>query len=108
MNAHGDEYESTSEIDYHSPGGYAGMMVMGEAIRSVGELDQAAIAEQLHELELDIPFANGVYQVNDQGIQTGQAPSLGQWQEAEDGLEREAVWPDQYATADPIYPHPGW
>jgi hypothetical protein len=81
---------------------------MGEAIRAAGGLDQAAIAEQLHELELEIPFANGVYQVDDQGIQTGQAPSLGQWQETDDGLEREAVWPDQYATADAIYPHPGW
>lgn len=109
MGLHGDKYKSPNGIDYHSAGGYAGMMVMGEAIRAVGELDQTAIAEQLHELELDIPFANGVYKVNDQGIQTGQAPSLGQWQEADgNGLEREAVWPDQYATADPIYPHPGW
>jgi hypothetical protein len=55
-------------------------------------------------------LAYGIYEVIDQGIQTGQAPSLGQWQEAEggDGLTREAVWPDQYATTDPIYPHPGW
>jgi branched-chain amino acid transport system substrate-binding protein len=110
MNAHGEKYDSEDDVDYHSPGGYAGMMVMGEAIRQVGELDQDAIAEQLHQIEPGIPFANGVYKVNDQGIQTGQAPSLGQWQEADEGdeLTREAVWPDQYATADPVYPHPGW
>lgn len=110
MNLHGNNYESPDGIDYHSTGGYAGLMVMAEGVRAVGELDQAAIAEQLHQLEMEIPFANGIYEVNDQGIQTGQAPSLGQWQEAEggDGLTREAVWPDQYATTDPIYPHPGW
>jgi branched-chain amino acid transport system substrate-binding protein len=103
-----DSYDDGLDIDYHSVGGYAGCLVMEQAVRNVGELDQAAIAEQLHQIEMEIPFANGVYQVDEQGIQTGQAPSLGQWQEGDGGLAREAVWPSEYATADPIYPHPGW
>jgi len=110
MSKFGSEYETASDIDYHSVGGYAGMLVMEQAIRNVGSLDQAAIAEELHALEMGIPFANGKYAVDDQGIQTAQAPSTGQWQPADegDGLTRESIWPSQYATADPIYPHPGW
>jgi len=42
---------------------------------------------------MEIPFANGQYAVNEQGIQTAQTPSLGQWQEGEDGPTQEAVRP---------------
>jgi branched-chain amino acid transport system substrate-binding protein len=109
MEKFSDTYESPSDIDYHSPGGYSGCLVMEQAVRNVGELDQTAIAEELHAIEMGIPFANGTYAVNEQGIQVGQAPSLGQWQEQDDGeVGLEAVWPDEYATAEPVYPHPGW
>lgn len=108
MELFSDEYDDPSEMDYHSAGGFAGCMVMEQAVRNVGEIDQDAIAEELHSIEMDIPFANGRYAVDDQGIQTAQTPSLGQWQEGEDGPTQEAVRPADYATADPIYPHPGW
>ncbi|WP_280537563.1 amino acid ABC transporter substrate-binding protein [Halopenitus sp. POP-27] len=108
MDLFSEEYSDPGEVDYHAAGGYAGCLVMEQAIRNVGEIDQTAIAEQLHEIEMEIPFANGVYEVDDQGIQVGQTPSLGQWQEGEDGMTQEAVRPAEYATADPIYPHPGW
>lgn len=109
MEKFADSYESPSDIDYHSPGGYSGCLVMERAVRNVGELDQTAIAEELHNIEMGIPFANGTYEVNEQGVQVGQAPSLGQWQQQDGGdLGLEAVWPDEYATAEPVYPHPGW
>lgn len=108
MDLFSDEYNDPSEMDYHSAGGFAGCMVMEQAVRNAGEIDQDAIAEELHSIEMDIPFANGRYAVNEQGVQTAQTPSLGQWQEGEDGPTQEAVRPADYATAEPIYPHPGW
>lgn len=108
MDLFSDEYDNPSQMDYHSAGGFAGCMVMEQAVRNVGEIDQDAIAEELHSLQMDIPFANGRYEVNERGIQVGQTPSLGQWQEGENGPTQEAVRPAEYATAEPIYPHPGW
>ena len=108
MDLFSDEYDDPSEMDYHSAGGFAGCLVMEQAVRNVGEINQDAIAEELHSIEMDIPFANGRYEVNDQGIQVGQTPSLGQWQAGDDGPTQEAVRPAEYATEDPIYPHPGW
>ena len=108
---HGDEYESLAEgVDYHFPGAAASAMVLEQAVRNVGELDHAAIAEELHSLEMGVPWGNGKYAVNDQGVQTAHRPALGQWQQAEegDGLVREAVYPSDTATADAVYPHPGW
>ena len=103
------DYDDLSNVDYHLVGGYAGTLVMEQAVRNVGSLDQAAIAEELHSLEMGVPWGNGTYRVDDNGVQVGHAPSLGQWQEADgDGLTREAVWPSEYATDDPVYPHPGW
>lgn len=103
------DYDSLDDVDYHLVGGYAGTLVMEQAVRNVGSLDQDAIAEELHSLEMGVPWGNGSYKVDDNGVQVGHAPSLGQWQEADgDGLTREAVWPSEYATDDPVYPHPGW
>jgi ABC-type branched-subunit amino acid transport system substrate-binding protein len=108
MDLFSDEYDDPSEMDYHSAGGFAGCLVMERAVRNVGEIDQEAIAEELHSIEMDIPFANGRYEVNEQGVQVGQTPSLGQWQAGDDGPTQEAVRPAEYATEEPIYPHPGW
>jgi len=67
MELFSDEYDDPSEMDYHSAGGFAGCMVMEQAVRNVGEIDQDAIAEELHSIEMEIPFANGQYAVNEQG-----------------------------------------
>ena len=113
LNTH-NNYKSADEIDYHSPGGYAGCLVMEKAVRNVGELNQKKIAQELHNIEMGIPFANGKYKVNKQGVQVGQAPSTGQWQQDDENkndgepLAREAIWPKKYGTAPPVYPHPGW
>lgn len=101
-------------FQYHLAGGFAGGLVLERAIKNVGEIDQEAIAEELHaidtrESDFGIPFGNGHYAVDDNGVQIAQVPSLGQWQEQDDGgLGEEVVYPEEARTADPIYPHPGW
>ena len=108
---YGDEYETLEgTIDYHFPGGYAATLVMEQAVRNVGSLDQTKIAEELHTLEMGVPWGNGKYKVNKQGVQVGHRPALGQWQQAteSDGLTREAIFPSGTATAQPVYPHPSW
>lgn len=106
-----DDYETLEgNVDYHFPGGYGSILVLEQAVRNVGELDQTAIAEELHQLEMGVPWGNGRFKVNERGVQVAHRPALGQWQETEggDGLGREAVYPEDTATADPVYPHPGW
>jgi branched-chain amino acid transport system substrate-binding protein len=102
--------QSPSEVDYHVAGGYGSALVMEQAVRNVGSLDQDAIAEELHALEMEVPWGNGLYAVDDQGVQTAHEPAMCQWQESDGGdeLSQEAIWPPDVATADPIYPHPGW
>lgn len=101
-------------FQYHLAGGFAGGLVMERAIKNVGEIDQDAIAEELHAIDTQdsdfgIPFGNGHYAVDENGVQVAQVPSLGQWQEQDDGsLAEEVVYPEESATAEPIYPHPGW
>jgi branched-chain amino acid transport system substrate-binding protein len=108
MEKFSDKYDSIEDVGYHAPGGYSGGLVMEQAVKNVGELDHDAIAEELYSLEMGIPLGNGKYKVNDKGIQVGNAPSTGQWQEDDDGLSLEAVWPDEFATSEPNYPHQGW
>lgn len=108
---HGDEYDDLHRgIDYHFPGAYGALLVLEQAVRNVGSIDQTAIAEELHSLEMGVPWGNGQYEVDEQGVQVGHRPALGQWQEADegDGMSREAIYPEDSATAEPIYPHPGW
>jgi len=100
-------------FQYHLVGGFSGGLVLERALKNVGELDQDALAEELRAIDsrdsdFGMPAANGEYAVDDNGVQVAQAPSLGQWQEGDDGLQLEAVWPENYKTADAIYPHPGW
>lgn len=105
-----DDYDALEgEVDYHFPGGFGSILVLEQAVRNVGELDQTAIAEELHDLEMGVPWGNGKFNVDEQGVQVAHRPALGQWQEADgDGLGREAVFPENTATAEPVYPHPGW
>ena len=102
------ENEDPGGMEYHTAGGVGGGIGMERAGRNVGEIDQEGIAEELHSIEMDSPCANGRYEVNEQGVQVGQTPSLGQWQAGDDGPTQEAVRPAEYATEEPIYPHPGW
>lgn len=109
-NFYGDQY-STLEgtVDYHFPGGYAATLVLEQAVRNVGSIDHDAIAEELHNLEMGVPWGNGKFKVDDSGVQVAHRPALGQWQRAEeDGLAREVVYPDGTATSEPVYPHPSW
>ncbi len=109
-----DDVDDPFDIQSHAAGGFAGGLLFERAIKEVGELDQAAIAEELQtfdtrESDFVLPFGNGEYAVDENGLQVAHRPSLGQWQEQDDGeMGLETVWPEAVQTAEPIYPHPGW
>lgn len=109
-----DDVEEGWDIQSHLAGGFAGGLLFEKAIKEVGELDQAAIVEELkaidtRESEFGIPFGNGEYAVDDRGLQQANRPALGQWQEQDDGsMGLETVWPNELRTAEPIYPFPEW
>lgn len=109
-----DDVDEPFDIQSHAAGGFAGGLLFERAIKEVGAIDQDAIAEELRsfdtrESDFTLPFGNGEYAVDDNGLQVAHRPSLGQWQEQDDGEPGlETVWPEAVRTAEPVYPHPGW
>lgn len=105
-----DKYPDAPSIDSHVCNGWHTGLLYETVIKNVGAIDQDAIAEELRTIELrgELPWANGSYKVDDQGINQVTRPAFGQWQSSDGEFGRENIWPDPIATADPIYPHPGW
>ncbi len=109
-----DDVEEGWDIQSHLAGGFSAGLLFEKAIKTVGSLDQDEIAAELRsidtrESDFGLPFGNGEYAVDDRGLQIAHRPSLGQWQEQDDGsMGMETVWPEEIRTAEPIYPHPGW
>ncbi len=87
---------------YQSAAAYGGALVFEKAIRQVGGLDREKIREALLTLEDTNMF--GTYRVDERGVQTGRKMAILQWREG----KKVVVWPKAVASAEPVYPMPGW
>lgn len=73
------------------------------AVEEAGELDDDAINDALHTMEVTTVF--GEYAVDEAtGMQTGKRMYVIQIQDG----QREIVWPEEFATSELIYPMPSW
>jgi len=90
------------EQSYHSPAGYAGCIIYGEAVKRANSLDAEKVREQLLKLETKTIF--GDYKVDQDGFQLAHKMVTFQWQ----GEKKLTVWPDELAQAKPRYPTPPW
>ncbi|MCX7913039.1 MAG: amino acid ABC transporter substrate-binding protein [Thermodesulfovibrionales bacterium] len=82
---------------YHAALAYAGGQVLEEAIRRKGTLDRKKIREAL--FNMDTITIIGRFGIDHTGRQIRQHGFITQWQKG----KKEIVWPDQLATANPIF-----
>jgi branched-chain amino acid transport system substrate-binding protein len=96
------------EPSYHSAGGYAAGVVLQNAVLTADSTDPAAIKAALDAMDLMIFFGNIKFDTSEEnhGLQIGHSMIYIQWQEGEDGLAKQVVWPKAGATSDAIYPIP--
>jgi branched-chain amino acid transport system substrate-binding protein len=81
---------------------YSAALVLEEAVRKAGSLDQERLREALSALETETPI--GRYQVDAVGAQVGAKPAVVQILAG----RREVVWPRAIATAQWRLPYPRW
>ncbi len=99
MDAYGDE------PSYHAAGGYIAGMVLAEAIKNAGSLDDAAVKQAMDQLDLMTFYGHLKFEpgADAHGLQIGHDMVFVQWQKDADGnLVKEVVWPAAGRTADPI------
>jgi branched-chain amino acid transport system substrate-binding protein len=81
---------------------YGAALVLEEAVRKAGSLEQERLREVLAALDTETPL--GRYRVDDTGAQVGARPAVVQVL----GGQRELVWPRALATAQWRLPYPRW
>lgn len=99
MDAYGED------PSYHAAGGYIAGLVLAEAIKNAGSLDDAAVKKAMDELDLMTFYGHLKFDTSAEahGLQTGHDMVFVQWQKDADGnLVKEVVWPAAGRTADPI------
>lgn len=99
MDAYGDE------PSYHAAGGYIAGLVLAEAIKNAGSLDDAAVKQAMDQLDLMTFYGHLKFEpgADAHGLQIGHDMVFVQWQKDADGnLIKEVVWPAAGRTADPI------
>jgi branched-chain amino acid transport system substrate-binding protein len=96
------------EPSYHSAGGYAAGVVLQNAVLTADSTDPVAIKAALDAMDLMIFFGSIKFDTSEEnhGLQIGHSMIYIQWQEGEDGLAKQVVWPKAGATSDAIYPIP--
>ncbi|MFN4190984.1 MAG: ABC transporter substrate-binding protein [Pseudothermotoga sp.] len=91
---------------YFAPLGYTNIYFLAEAIKKAGTLEDKAIIQALREIEYESPVG-GVLKISPSRIIKNQgfrAQKILQWQNG----TQHVIWPFEYATAQLIYPFPGW
>ncbi len=91
-----------ADLSYHSAGGYAGCMVLVEAIKRVGSLDAEKIRDAI--LKMDLNNVYGGFKVDQDGFQVLHKMVMFQWQEG----KKVIVWPDELASGKARFPTPPW
>lgn len=90
------------EPGYYAALGYAGCLVLEEAVKKTGSLDQDKLAATLRSLQTETAF--GPYAVSETGAQTAKKGLIVQVLKG----HREIVWPFAQKTADAVLPMPAW
>jgi branched-chain amino acid transport system substrate-binding protein len=89
--------------DYHAASAYSGLMVLAEAVKRAGSLDQEKIIANL--ASLSMPTLLGTYKVEPAtGLQIGYQAYVLQWQ----GAKQPLIYPPDRAQAKPLVPVPSW
>lgn len=86
------------------------ILTMAEAIESILDAGEELTPQNMNAHMPDVfiedhPF--GGIEFDDRGQNVRDAMMVKQWQMTDDGPHNEIVWPDEFATADPIE-HPDW
>jgi branched-chain amino acid transport system substrate-binding protein len=90
------------EPGYYAALGYASCLILEEAVKKTGSLDQDKLAATLRSLKTETPF--GPYAVSETGAQTAKKGLIVQVLKG----HREIVWPFNQKTADAVLPMPAW
>ena len=96
------------EPSYHSAGGYAAGLVLQKAIINADSTDPAAIKAALDAMDI-LTFYGGIqFDTSEDwhGLQIGHSMVYIQWQQGDDGLAKQVVWPAAGATAETLFPLP--
>jgi branched-chain amino acid transport system substrate-binding protein len=88
--------------NYHAAQGYAGGLILEEAVKKAGKLDREALREQLATLDMITPY--GRYKVDADGFNSGKGLLMFQILKG----ERRLVWPDESREVSPVVPMPPW
>lgn len=89
--------------DYHSASAYSGLMVLAEAVKRAGSIDQEKIIANLYTITL--PTLLGTYKVEaGTGLQIGYQAYVLQWQ----GGKQPLIYPADRAQAKPVVPLAAW
>jgi len=103
------EAEYNEEPSYHSAGGYAAGLILQKAIEDADSTDPAAIKAALEKMDVLTFFGHTKFDTTPEahGLQIGHEMVYIQWQKDDAGnLVKQVVWPEEAATAKPIYPIP--
>ena len=89
---------------YFAPLGYTAVMILAQAIASVGTLDSDVLIAELRTIEYDSPLGETITftpskVITNQGIRR---QKILQWQNG----RQEVLWPFELATTEPVYPFP--
>ena len=89
--------------DYHSASAYSGLIVLGEAVKRAGAIDQEKIIANLGSISMTTLL--GTYKVEPgTGLQIGYQAYVLQWQ----GGKQPLIYPADRAQAKPMIPLPAW
>lgn len=90
------------EPGYYAAVGYGSCLVLEEAVKKTGSVDQDKLAATLRSLKTETPF--GPYAVDQTGAQIAKKGLIVQVLKG----HRQIVWPFNQKTADAVLPMPAW
>ncbi|RPJ37521.1 MAG: branched-chain amino acid ABC transporter substrate-binding protein, partial [Planctomycetaceae bacterium] len=103
-----DAYQAAynEEPSYHAAGGYVAGLLLQKAIEDADSVDSEAVAEALDNLDILTFFGHIKFDTNEDthGLQIGHSMMYVQWQQGDEGLAKQIVWPPEAVSAEPIYP----
>jgi branched-chain amino acid transport system substrate-binding protein len=91
---------------YFAPLSYSAIMILAEAVEAAGTIEKDAVIAELQSIEYESPLGETISfspsnVISNQGIRN---QKILQWQNG----KQEVIWPFEFATAEPVYPFPGW
>ena len=94
------------EPSYHAAGGYVAGLLLQKAIEDADSLDTEDVAAALDALDILTFFGHIQFDTSDDahGLQIGHSMMYTQWQNSEDGLAKQIVWPPEAVTGEILYP----